>query len=613
GIDDTGYSVQGIFLDYDKDGDNDLYVLTNALVDYNRNTSRIKALKGQAPSTDRLYRNDGAKGFTNVTKEAGIMAEGFGLGVSICDLNNDNWPDIYVSNDFLTNDLLYINNQDGTFTDEIDTYIRHQSYNGMGNDIADINNDGYMDIMVVDMFPNDNKRIKQSMMKVSYDTYVRDLSLGYAPQMVRNTLQLNNGNGTFSEVGQLTGMHNTDWSWAPLMADFDNDGNKDVFISNGYRRDITNLDYIVYSKQSSYFGASESRDSINLKRLQDLPEVKLKNFVYKNNGDLSFENMADEWGLTQSTYSNGAAYADLDNDGDLELIVSNIDDKAFIYKNNCMELATLKNESKNYLDIQPMDNHAVGTKITVFVDGNAQVQTFSPIRGYLSTVTNRVHFGLGSKTQVDSILVEWPNEKIEVIKDAKPNQVLRVYQKNAIINKERPNEPNQFFKEISKDLNIEYRHQEDDFIELRYQASLLKMNTKLGPGIAVGDVNKDGLEDFYVGGTEQKNGQLFEQNKNGNFQSRSIMEEKREDMAVLLVDVDLDSDLDLISIDGGGIADMINKTYTDLIFINEGKGNFEPTELLQREGRGSCAEMADFDRDGDLDLFIGGKVMNGSY
>ena len=614
GIDDTGYSIQAMFFDYDKDGDIDLYVLTNALVDYNRNTSRIKALKGQATSTDRLYRNDGAQGFIDVSKDAGILVEGFGLGISICDINNDNWPDIYVSNDFLTNDLLYINNQDGTFTDEIDNYIRHQSYNGMGNDIADIDNDGNMDIMVVDMFPNDNKRIKQSMMKVSYDTYVRDLSLGYAPQMVRNTLQLNNGNGTFSEIGQLTGLHNTDWSWAPLMADFDNDGRKDIFISNGYRRDITNLDYIVYSEQSSYFGGGKNRDSINLKKLQDLPEVKLKNFVYQNKGDLNFENMVEEWGLTQLTYSNGAAYADLDNDGDLELIINNIDDKAFIYKNNSMELAASNNDSKNYIDIQLKDKNDVGTKVTVFTGNQSQVQMFSPVRGYLSTVTDRVHFGLGKNANIDSIQVAWPNGKSEIIKNVRSNQVLSVFRKNATqIIKEQTPEPKYIFAEVSKEKGIDYRHKEDDFIELRYQASLLKMNTKLGPGIAVGDVNKDGFEDFYVGGTEQKNGQLFVQDSKGNFQSRSILEEMREDMAVLLVDVDSDSDLDLISIDGGGIANMVKKSYTDLIFVNDGRGNFEPTELLQREGRGACAEMVDFDKDGDLDLFIGGKVINGSY
>ena len=614
GIDDTGYSIQAIFFDYDKDGDTDLYVLTNALVDYNRNTSRKKALNGEATSTDRLYRNDGSQGFTNVSKDAGILVEGFGLGVSICDINKDNWPDIYVSNDFLTNDLLYINNQNGTFTDKIENYLKHQSYNGMGNDIADIDNDGNMDIMVTDMFPNSNERIKQSKMKVSYDTYSRDISLGYSPQTVRNTLQLNNGNGTFSEIGQLTGMHNTDWSWAPLMADFDNDGKKDVFITNGYRRDITNLDYIVYGKQSSYFGRSESRDSINLSLLQNLPEVKLQNFIFKNNGNLTFENKVNDWGLSHYTYSNGAAYADLDNDGDLELIISNIDDKAILYKNNSMELATINNRPKNYLDIELKDKNAVGTKVTVFTGNQIQVQMFSPIRGYLSTVTDRIHFGLGNDVKVDSIHVAWSDGNLEVIKDVRSNQVLGVFRKNLTRSiEEKAGEPEHIFDLVGSEKGIEYRHQEDDFIELRYQASLLKMNTKLGPGIAVGDVNNDGLEDFYVGGTVQKNGRLFVQDSKGNFQARSILEGIREDMAVLLVDVDCDSDLDLISIDGGGIADMIRKSYSDLIFVNDGKGNFEPTELLQREGRGACAEMVDFDKDGDLDLFIGGKVINGSY
>ncbi|MFD2099094.1 VCBS repeat-containing protein [Flagellimonas iocasae] len=615
GIADTGYSIQALFFDYDKDGHKDLYLLTNALVDYNRNNTKPIEVKGEAQSTDLLYHNNGDGTFTNVSQEAGISIEGFGLGITVCDINEDLWPDLYISNDFLTNDILYVNNQDGTFTNKVKEYIKHQSYNGMGNDVADIDNDGKSDIMVLDMFPQDNKRIKQTMMKPSYDTYNRNLDIGYSPQFVRNTLQLNNGNGTFSEVGQLTGLHNTDWSWAPLLADFDNDGWKDVFITNGYRRDITNLDFVVYSKQNGVFGSQKVNEKDQLEKLQSLPEVKLHNYIYKNNGDLSFTDMVDEWGFELPSYSNGAAYADLDNDGDLELVINNIDDIASIYKNNAIEQQDTTSNSRQFLRVKfTGTKDPTGTKVYIYNDGSAQFQLYSPVRGYLSNVEQAFHFGLGKTSQVDSLKVIWPNGNVQTLKEIKSNQTLVLNEGDAqpISNKSR--DEKMLFTKMNDALHIDYLHEEDNFIEFKWQPSLLRMYNQLGPGIAVGDVNADYLEDFYVGGSKQKFGSLFIQQKDGTFAPKDLSDEKpREDMGVVFVDIDSDGDLDLLSIDGGGVWEMTRKDYKDVLYVNDGKGNFSPTTLLERDSRGSVVRLADIDRDGDLDIFIGGRIINGAY
>ncbi len=615
GIADTGYSIQALFFDYDKDGHKDLYVLTNALVDYNRNNTKPIEKNGTSISTDKLYRNNGDGTFTNVSQQAGVTIEGFGLGVTVCDINEDLWPDLYISNDFLTNDILYLNNQDGTFTNKVKEYIKHQSYNGMGNDVADIDNDGKSDIMVLDMFPQDNQRIKQTMMKPSYDTYTRNINYGYSPQFVRNTLQLNNGNGTFSEVGQLTGLHNTDWSWAPLIADFDNDGWKDVFITNGYRRDITNLDYVVYSEQNSVFGEKKIDEKDQLNKLTSLPEVKLHNYIYKNNGDLTFTDMVKEWGLELPSYSNGAAYADLDNDGDLELIINNIDDKASIYRNNAIEQQDSVQSDKHFLRVKLTGtNDATGTKVSVYKDGLSQHQSFSPVRGYLSNVEQAFHFGLGKATQVDSLNVIWPNGFEQSLKNIQSDKTVVLNQTDAKpMVKENKDVPTLFTK-TNETLKIDYQHTEDDFIEFKWQPTLLRMYNRLGPGLAVGDVNGDGLEDFYVGGSKKKKGGLFIQQKDGTFTPKEFGEEEpREDMGLAFADIDSDGDLDLLSVHGGGVWEMARKDYKDVIYVNDGKGNFAIKTLLERDSRGSVVRLADVDRDGDLDIFIGGRVIHGSY
>ena len=326
GLDNSEYTVQSAFFDYDLDGDLDVYLLSNALVNFNRNTSRPIDATGKAPSVDKLFRNNGNLTFTEVSEEAGILIEGFGLGIEVCDLNEDQWPDLYISNDFLTDDLMYINQRNGSFKNEAASYLKHQTYNGMGNDVADFNNDGLLDIVVLDMLPEDNRRRKLTMMGNNYDEYENNIHYGYQPQYIRNTLQLNNGNGTFSEIGQLAGIDATDWSWGVLFADYDNDGHKDLFVTNGYRKDVTNLDFMVYGQQVLAMGEPESNRQQRLQALNELPGAKLPNYMFKNQQDLTFKNTTREWGLSEPSYSNGAVYADLDNDGDLDLVINNIDE-----------------------------------------------------------------------------------------------------------------------------------------------------------------------------------------------------------------------------------------------------------------------------------------------
>ena len=618
GIADTGYSIQTLFFDYDQDGNNDLYVLTNALVSFNRNVSRHKQIDGQAESTDRLYRNNGDGTFTDVSKEAGITIEGFGLGVNICDINNDGQLDVYVSNDFLTNDILYINNGDGTFTDRVSEYVRHQSFNGMGSNIADINNDGLEDILVLDMIPQDNKRLKQTVGYFSYDKHQKDTDFGYLPQYVRNTLQLNNGNGTFSEIGQLSGIHSTDWSWSPLIADFDNDGLKDIFITNGYRRDVTNLDFIVYGQQASTFGTEEGILKNRLEKLKSLPQVKLPNYMYRNNGDLTFSDTSKDWGITEPSYSNGAAYADLDNDGDLDLIVNNIDDEAHVLKNKTIEQNGIKIDSVHYIRIRLKGfSNPVGAELFVNSKAIAQNQHYSPVRGYLSTMDNVLHFGLKNDTLIDSLRIIWPDGKTQLLTNLAVDHTLELNYKDAInvVSKEIPSlNVSTLFTDITSQTLIDYTHEEDGFIDFRTSPTLIHMNSKLGPGIAVGDVNGDGLEDFYIGGTEKKTGQLFGQNPNGTFTARQLSQNiLQEDMGTLFLDVDSDSDLDIILISGGNDPGTTDKKYIDRLYLNDGNGNFSESTFLEREDSGSCVIAADYDKDGDLDLFIGGRYSPESY
>ncbi len=620
GLADTGYSVQAAFLDYDVDGDVDMYLLTNARELFPRNIPRPKKVRGQGSSTDRLYRNNGNGTFTNVSAQAGITIEGYGLGVAVSDINQDGWPDIYCANDFLTNDLLWINNGNGTFSNRIRDYLRHQSYNGMGTDIADYNNDGLTDIMVLDMLPPDNYHQKIMLGMMNYDRFMYDLQMGYEPQYMRNTLQLNNGNGTFSEIGQLAGVSSTNWSWAPLFADYDNDGFKDLFITNGFRKDITNLDFIVYN--NAYREVSHGDPRMPLKKefvpeLQNIPTLKLANYFFKNNRDLTFSDRSTAWGIRETTYANGAAYADLDNDGDLDMAINNIDQAASLYRNRASQVNKL-----SYLKIKPKGSAAnpmgLGLKLTAYTGQTRQYYEHFIHKGFQSTVDPVLHLGLGGATQVDSLEVTWPDGRYHMLKHVKANQTLEVAYANARPQRRstvRPGKP--LFEETAAAYQIDYRHQENHFIDFKIQPLLPHKYSQNGPGLAVGDANGDGLDDFYVGGASQYPGKLFFQQSNGKFRPAPLADNipYKEDMGSLFFDADNDNDLDLYVVGGGSEYQPGALFYQDRLYRNNGKGAFrlDTTALPNTRASGSCVTGTDFDKDGDLDLFVGGRVVPGYY
>ncbi|QHT69860.1 VCBS repeat-containing protein [Rhodocytophaga rosea] len=618
GLADTGYSTQAAFFDYDNDGDLDMYLLTNAYENFNRNITRPKFTKGEGKSTDRLYRNNGDHTFTNVSKEAGILVEGYGLGVAVSDINQDGWPDVYVANDFLTNDLLWINNQNGTFTESAARYMKHQSHNGMGTDVADYNNDGLVDIVVLDMLPEDNLRQKTMFPAPNYDRFEQTLQYGYIPQYIRNTLQLNNGNGTFSEIGQLAGIHNTDWSWSALFADYDNDGLKDLLITNGYRKDVTNMDFITYSRENSMFGTDETNKKRMAGELDKLAGANVHNYIFRNKGDLTFEDKSLTWGMSEPGYSNGAAYADLDQDGDLDLVVNNIDQKASIYRNNADKVLT-----HTYLQIEligtDLNKHGIGTKIELVSGGKKQFQEQTLYRGYKSTVDPLIHFGLGSITKVDTLTVTWPDGKLQQLYNVAAKQRLVIDYKQSKVPESvqvPAHIPSQtLFTNISGRNGLVYKHQESDYVDFKIQPLLPHKFSQNGPGIAVGDADGNGLDDVYVGGAAGKSGVLFFQSSSGTFESHEVAKQREEDMGSLFFDADKDGDLDLYVASGGSEFEENSAYYQDRLYVNDGKGNFthQSAALPEMRTSGSCVTAADYDQDGDLDLFVGGRIVPGKY
>jgi enediyne biosynthesis protein E4 len=623
GLDDMGYSTQTAFLDYDHDGDLDAYVLTNALEKNNRNAIRPKRINGEAPSNDRLYENQmnsrkGTPYFVNVSKKAGIQIEGYGLGVTVADLNSDGWEDIYCANDFLSNDLVWINNQDGTFTNKASQYLNHQSHNAMGVDIADFNNDLLPDIMVVDMLPNTNERQKMMLPGYNYDRFRMDMKNGYEPQYMRNTLQLNqsvNSNIAFSEIAQVANVNKTDWSWAPLFADFDNDGNKDLYITNGYRRDITNLDFIAYlaDLNNGGFGTNVNGMSKAVEKLKTLPESKLPNFMYKNTGNIGFEDATNQWGLNEPSYSNGSAYADLDNDGDLDIVVNNIDQEAFCYENT---LNNKKTDSPNaWLRIKSAQS-LDGMKVVLHTAHTKQLGELHQTRGFCSSVEPFIHFGIGKEKKIDSLEIFWQNNTYKVIRNPSINQTL-VISSNLL--KQKPfasdNETTPIFKDISSNKILDYIHKESEFNDFSSTPLLIRQNSKMGPALAVGDINNDGLDDIFWGTDSQNTvSPLMIQQSNGKFKPLQLPKKtNQEDVEAAFLDVDNDGDLDLYTVSGGSHERGFSTAYQDRLYINHNEKGFQLDSLPTINVSGSCVAICDYDHDGFKDIFRGGRLQPEAY
>lgn len=624
GLADSSYATQAAFLDYDLDGDLDMYMLTNALESYNRNQIMGLRNDGTGKSVDKFYRNEGVVNglpvFKDISKEVGVQAEGWGLGIVVNDINRDGYPDLYIANDFMSNDHLYINTGDGKFVNNIGAMLKHQEQNGMGIDIADINNDALNDIVVLDMLPDDNLRQKTMFSTVGYDRFRLFREKGYEYQYIRNVLQLNNGNNSFSDIGYLSGIYATDWSWSSLFADFDNDGYRDLFVGNGYRKDVTDQDFIAYGKELAMFSTDRNRMKHIREEVEKLPGVRKPNFLFRNNGDLTFTDKAKDWGLDQPSYSNGAAYADLDNDGDLDLVTNNINDEAFVYRN---DLITDKTKSEShYLRIKLQGEKGnlagYGTTVTLYAGGQVHYAEHQTIRGYKSTVENIEHVGLGKvpSGKVDSIKIMWAGGKTQTLRDVPVNQVITVKQSDAIAMRGQRAPTVTIVTESHKTMGIHYKHQESEFVDfLEGQFLLPHKHSQDGPGITVGDVNGDGFDDFILGGSAGRRAKIYMQQANGSFKTDSLAAKVAEDMGIILFDADNDGDQDLYCVSGSSEFKYDKVNYQDRFYRNSGKGKFvhEANALPELTSSGSCVVANDFDRDGDLDLFVGGRVVPMRY
>lgn len=615
GLDDAGCSTQAIFFDYDLDGDLDCYVLNHNIKAY-KNVG-LQYLKNDYDSlaADRLYRNDNGH-FTDVSKLAGISGNpiSFGLGIAVSDVNNDGWPDIYVSNDYTEQDYLYINNKNGTFSQKELYAFSHMSEFSMGNEIADINNDGLVDILTLDMLPEDNRRQKLLQAQENYELY-QDMSLnGFHYQFMRNMLQLNNGNGTFSEIGQLAGISNTDWSWCPLLADFDNDGYKDLFITNGYMRDYTNKDFLKYWGEYLVKQAVD-HDSVNyFDIVKMMPSTNVANYAFKNNGDVTYKNVSEEWGLKKLSLSNGAAYADLDNDGDLDLIVNNINEPAFIFRN--------ESNGNHYLTIRlkgtGQNSFGLGAKVFCYTNGSLQLLEQMPTRGYQSSVSEVLHFGVGKNTEIDSLKIIWPDGKAQLLQRVKVNQSITLEQKNAkpqdIIFSSAPMRLFSFQKPL-----IPFSHVQLEYNDFKRQPLMPAMFSSCGPRLGKADVNGDGLEDVFMGSSQGQSSRLYLQTPSGfvlSPQAAFVADSVSATASVLFFDADGDGDADLYCA-SGGYNDFTesDERLEDRLFINDGKGNFTLSKnaLPVMINSKSVVATVDYDDDGDLDLFVCGRVVPGMY
>jgi hypothetical protein len=624
GVADEGYSIQAVFLDYDHDGDLDLFVINNSPRPASnfglRNTRNVRDQNGGA----RLYRNDG-RHFTDVSAAAGIHSPeiAFGLGVVVADVNRDGWPDIYVANDFFERDYLYVNRGDGTFSETLDRQMPVVSFSSMGLDVADVDNDGWPDVYTTDMLPQDEFRLKTTSQFESWDVYQTKLRSGFHHQSMRNMLQRNNRDGTFSDIGQMAGVARTDWSWSALIVDLDLDGNKDIFVTNGLAKDITSQDFLAFlaNEETMNTMTNGGKAKVDFQRLiKAMSSTPIANYAFHNDGSLRFTNEAASWGLATPSFSSGAAYGDLDGDGAPDLVVNNVNAEAFLYRNNSRTLHPENHFLRVRLEGEGGNRFGLGARVTAHAGGTAFTQEESPARGYQSSMDYVLDFGLGRSSSVDSLRVDWPDGRVSVQRSLPADQLVTVRHAESVVPEPVAPAPHATLLSLVADtMLLDFRHRENDFVDFDRERLIPKLVSTEGPFMAVADVNGDGLDDVFIGGAKEQPGKLLLQQRGGRFvasnEAMFAQDAISEDLGAVFFDANGDGRPDLYVVSGGNDYSEEAPALQDRLYLNDGRGHFHKAEnsLPPESSSGSRVAAGDFDGDGAIDLFVGGRVVPGRY